>query len=351
MSHNQQPTDPQSHIGTKRKMIDSGYKPINELYQQSIQHTNYHSDHRYNNQYYQQPHYNEQSYHAPPQQPHNTTSQHPSNQSTNYMNDRAYNNQYHQYNDYYSPQYHNKYPQAPPSQHDRSYNNPSPPDNHDAINQHNSNDESTFSGPSQQQSLSQQPPMSNNQKYKLRMLHQQKSGRAAAALRRELSHMNTLDRNTRELEQTGKKFVRAECKFWLNGACNKGDKCKFTHIGTPEVKKELCRYILNNKCEKGSNCYYSHDISTVPCRFWHLYGKCAYYDTCPFIHGAVSDAVKHTLIELEGIARKRKRGELITADEQRKLDEQAAELKKQEEIRIASIVEVPHDPFAVTAFD
>lgn len=207
-------------------------------------------------------------------------------------------------------------------------------------------------------SIDQQQQQLYNDKFNLLTEQLEVARKQYAAHQREIKHaqrMAMLEQQQAEYatkQREERDANRAECKFWLNGACNKGDRCRFKHIGVPQVKNELCRYVLNGKCSKGDKCYYSHDISKVPCRFYHLYGRCKNGDECVFVHGDVSQQVKERLAELNEIAARRKRGEIITADEQRRLDDEAKAMAEQEETRKKQIVEAPVDPFAAeTVFD
>ncbi len=70
------------------------------------------------------------------------------------------------------------------------------------------------------------------------------------------------------------------CNFYVNGACNKGRECPFSHDTTQNKKTELCKYFLTNACVKGNECVYSHDTSTYPCKFFHAIGYCEKGDNC-----------------------------------------------------------------------
>jgi len=70
------------------------------------------------------------------------------------------------------------------------------------------------------------------------------------------------------------------CNFYVNGACNKGKECPFSHDG-PQIKKtDLCKYFLTNNCLKGDECVYSHDTKSYPCKFFHAVGYCEKGENC-----------------------------------------------------------------------
>jgi hypothetical protein len=82
------------------------------------------------------------------------------------------------------------------------------------------------------------------------------------------------------------KFI-PECKFWENGACNKGDECPFAHIGMPQRKRELCSFFQKGTCVKGDACMYAH--ARRPCAFHHLRPPCTTHD-CKYSHDSMSAA-------------------------------------------------------------
>lgn len=70
------------------------------------------------------------------------------------------------------------------------------------------------------------------------------------------------------------------CNFYINGACNKGKECPFSH-DAPQIKKtDLCKYFLTNNCMKGDECVYSHDTKSYPCKFFHAVGFCEKGENC-----------------------------------------------------------------------
>ena len=84
------------------------------------------------------------------------------------------------------------------------------------------------------------------------------------------------------------------CQFYINGACNKGDKCKYSHECEQIHKKELCKFYLSNTCTKGDKCLYSHNLKDYPCKFYHARGFCENCDNCRFSHARLNE---HELME------------------------------------------------------
>lgn len=84
------------------------------------------------------------------------------------------------------------------------------------------------------------------------------------------------------------------CQFYINGACNKGDKCKYSHECEQIHKKELCKFYLSNTCTKGDKCLYSHNLKDYPCKFYHARGFCENCENCRFSHARLNE---HELME------------------------------------------------------
>lgn len=91
---------------------------------------------------------------------------------------------------------------------------------------------------------------------------------------------------------------KSVCKFYMEGLCQKGDTCPFSHAVKPrrtaeEAKStEICKFYRLGNCLRGSSCIYSHDLSNVPCRFYHLKGECSAGAACRFSHQAISEEAR-----------------------------------------------------------
>ncbi|KAI3932271.1 hypothetical protein MKW98_024991 [Papaver atlanticum] len=48
------------------------------------------------------------------------------------------------------------------------------------------------------------------------------------------------------------------CKYYPQGRCYFGDKCKYLHE-EPPIKQQLCRYYARGRCYHGENCKYLHE--------------------------------------------------------------------------------------------
>lgn len=94
------------------------------------------------------------------------------------------------------------------------------------------------------------------------------------------------------------KYKTVTCKYWLEGTCGRGDKCTFSHELMPKSREvEACRYFQSGTCLKGTSCPFSHDVSTVPCKFFHVKGHCYLEDSCPYSHNPITKEIKERLVD------------------------------------------------------
>ncbi len=84
------------------------------------------------------------------------------------------------------------------------------------------------------------------------------------------------------------------CKFFLEGRCQKGSECPFSHNTVPNKKMEPCKFYLNGFCAKNENCLYMH--AEFPCKFFHrksnnpnVKSGCIHGDQCRFSHEPITD--------------------------------------------------------------
>lgn len=84
-------------------------------------------------------------------------------------------------------------------------------------------------------------------------------------------------------------YKKQICQFYINGACNKGDKCLYSHQAEQIHKKELCKFFLSGNCNKKDKCLYSHNLKEYPCKFFHVRGFCENFDQCRFSHERLND--------------------------------------------------------------
>ncbi|XP_057430176.1 zinc finger CCCH domain-containing protein 65-like isoform X2 [Lotus japonicus] len=74
------------------------------------------------------------------------------------------------------------------------------------------------------------------------------------------------------------------CRHYLNGRCNEGDKCHFSHDTVPKTKSKACHHFARHSCMKGDDCPYDHELSKYPCNNFVSSGSCSRGDTCMFSH-------------------------------------------------------------------
>ena len=79
------------------------------------------------------------------------------------------------------------------------------------------------------------------------------------------------------------------CKFFLEGRCQKGGECPFSHNTPLNKKLEPCKFYLNGFCAKNENCLYMH--ADFPCKFFHRKANpnCIHGDQCRFSHAPLTD--------------------------------------------------------------
>ncbi|CAO2179506.1 unnamed protein product [Urochloa humidicola] len=74
------------------------------------------------------------------------------------------------------------------------------------------------------------------------------------------------------------------CRFYDNGKCQQGDKCKFSHDFTPSTKSKPCKHFACGSCLKGDDCPYDHQLSKYECHNYKNTGMCIRGDNCKFSH-------------------------------------------------------------------
>ncbi|KAI1887228.1 hypothetical protein AGOR_G00204030 [Albula goreensis] len=146
------------------------------------------------------------------------------------------------------------------------------------------------------------PGVRNNKQNGRNQRHGQKSQRGGAQpkenRKKVVLSQDYINKHTMEVQG------RHICKYFLRGACIKGDQCNFEH--DLNVKKmELCKYYVQGFCTK-ENCIYMHNIllyiftmgtcsQDFPCKFFHTGAKCFNADSCRFSHEQLTDITRELL--------------------------------------------------------
>uniref|UniRef100_A0A0X3PKC4 C3H1-type domain-containing protein n=1 Tax=Schistocephalus solidus TaxID=70667 RepID=A0A0X3PKC4_SCHSO len=86
---------------------------------------------------------------------------------------------------------------------------------------------------------------------------------------------------------------RPRCRFFVEGRCNKGADCPFSHDVLPSKKQELCKFYATGGCSKGRQCPFLH--GEFPCKFFHLTRNCYHGDSCKFSHLPLNPKTKALL--------------------------------------------------------
>uniref|UniRef100_A0A8C4R3S9 C3H1-type domain-containing protein n=1 Tax=Eptatretus burgeri TaxID=7764 RepID=A0A8C4R3S9_EPTBU len=97
-------------------------------------------------------------------------------------------------------------------------------------------------------------------------------------------------RNAMKMSGPKLKKQRVVCSFYMEGRCNKGDLCHFSHDAEPLKKKEPCKFYAGGSCGKGEKCLYMHD--DFPCKFFHTGTNCFQGDLCRFSHQPLTDETR-----------------------------------------------------------
>ncbi|KAJ9587201.1 hypothetical protein L9F63_019281 [Diploptera punctata] len=95
--------------------------------------------------------------------------------------------------------------------------------------------------------------------------------------------------------QESRQGLDSICMFYMQGKCQKGNDCPYSHNAYPPRKMELCKFYLMDCCAKKDKCLYMH--SNFPCRYYHTGLKCYAGDNCKFSHGPLTDTLRSILLK------------------------------------------------------
>ncbi|XP_033646442.1 zinc finger CCCH domain-containing protein 4-like [Asterias rubens] len=80
---------------------------------------------------------------------------------------------------------------------------------------------------------------------------------------------------------------RPICKFYLEGKCNKGANCTFSHAVSQNKKMEQCKFYIQGQCQKGDDCLFIH--GDMPCKYFHTGAVCYQGEGCKFSHKPLTE--------------------------------------------------------------
>nr|CAD7456438.1 unnamed protein product [Timema tahoe] len=103
-------------------------------------------------------------------------------------------------------------------------------------------------------------------------------------------------RQQRMMMMTQEQGKDSVCIFFMQGKCQKGDDCPYSHDAHPPRKMELCKFYLMDCCAKKDKCLYLHN--DFPCKFFHTGLTCFSGERCKFSHGPLGDAMKSVLLKV-----------------------------------------------------
>jgi hypothetical protein len=101
---------------------------------------------------------------------------------------------------------------------------------------------------------------------------------------------NSNNNNNNNNKPPNSKLKTVLCRYFVEGRCQKGDDCTFSHDIAPLKKYECCKYYLNGFCSKGDKCIYLH--SEFPCKFFHRRRNpddCKHGPLCRFSHEPITN--------------------------------------------------------------
>ncbi|CAI0423329.1 unnamed protein product [Linum tenue] len=74
------------------------------------------------------------------------------------------------------------------------------------------------------------------------------------------------------------------CRHYMLGKCWESEKCKFSHDAIPLTKSEPCKFFVRGACMKGDDCLRDHELSKYPCDNFKSTGYCSRGQKCLFSH-------------------------------------------------------------------
>ncbi|XP_045605880.2 protein suppressor of sable isoform X1 [Procambarus clarkii] len=107
--------------------------------------------------------------------------------------------------------------------------------------------------------------------------------------------LNRRFRRSRSRSRSPSRKNEAICMYYMQGSCQRGKGCPYSHDVQPQRKMELCKFYMMNCCAKKDKCLYMH--KDFPCKHYHTGVKCKSADKCKFSHDRLSEAARSVLLK------------------------------------------------------
>ncbi|XP_015231271.1 PREDICTED: uncharacterized protein LOC107085466 isoform X1 [Cyprinodon variegatus] len=134
---------------------------------------------------------------------------------------------------------------------------------------------------------------------------------------------------------------RLLCRHFLFERCIKEDQCQLEHATCNDIIKEACKFYIQGACLKGEKCPYMH--KSFPCKFFHS-TRCFQEGNCKFSHDPLTDITKKLLDEVwkkeECLKELAKNNEKESSEQMPKTEE----TKPAEENKNPDFLTQPHRP-------
>ncbi|KAG0703191.1 Protein suppressor of sable [Chionoecetes opilio] len=102
-------------------------------------------------------------------------------------------------------------------------------------------------------------------------------------------------RRSRSRSRSPSRKNEAICMYYMQGSCQRGKGCPYSHDIQPQRKMELCKFYMMDCCAKKDKCLYMH--KDFPCKHYHTGVKCKSAEKCKFSHDSLSDAARSVLLK------------------------------------------------------
>ncbi|KAK8739950.1 hypothetical protein OTU49_003281 [Cherax quadricarinatus] len=102
-------------------------------------------------------------------------------------------------------------------------------------------------------------------------------------------------RRSRSRSRSPSRKNEAICMYYMQGSCQRGKGCPYSHDIQPQRKMELCKFYMMDCCAKKDKCLYMH--KDFPCKHYHTGVRCKSAEKCKFSHDHLSEAARNVLLK------------------------------------------------------